>query len=85
MKDATDGLGLLLPVRVNVWAFFAGYLGLFAVLMIVAPFALIAGIVAVRQLSRNPDQRGKGRAWFGIVMGVLGSVAFVLLLIASTQ
>jgi len=84
-KDATDGLQLLLPVKVNIWAFFAGYLGLFAILMIFAPFALIMGLIAVRQLRRHEGERGYGRAWFGIVMGVLGTLALVVLLVAAAH
>jgi len=63
---------LLLPVGRSVWAVAAGYAGLFAVLGVCAPVALILGIVALGDLKRHPEKHGKGRAIFAIVMGVLG-------------
>jgi hypothetical protein len=72
----------LLPVGRSGWAIAAGYLALFSVLLIPAPFALVAGVLAVRDIRRNPSKHGLGRAWFGIVMGLLGSalLAFVFTL-----
>lgn len=64
-------MGLVLPVNTSALAIAAGYMGLFAVLCAPAPVALILGILALRQLRRNPKQRGRGRAIFGIVMGTL--------------
>lgn len=52
---------------------------LFSILMLPAPFALLTGILAVRDIRRNPHKHGMGRAVFGIVMGGLVS----LLLVAS--
>ena len=66
-----DGMQYVLPVNTNGLAILAGYLGLVSVLCFPAPFALVVGILALRQLNRNPDQHGRGRAIFGIVMGVL--------------
>jgi hypothetical protein len=71
---------MLLPVGRSGWAIAAGYLGLFAVLLLPAPFALAAGLMAVRDIRANPAKLGMGRAVFGIVMGALGSL--VLLAIA---
>jgi hypothetical protein len=73
---------MLLPVGLSGWAIAAGYLGLISVLCFPAPFALLAGILAIRAMNRNPKKHGMGRAIFGIVMGVLGTVGLVLLLIA---
>jgi uncharacterized RDD family membrane protein YckC len=74
-------LRLLLPVGRSGWAIVAGYLGLFAVLLVPAPFALAAGLLAVADLRRNPKLYGMGRAVFGIVMGVLGTVGLVIAII----
>lgn len=73
-------MGLVLPVNTNGLAIAAGYMGLFAVLCVPAPVALVLGILALRQLRRNPKQWGRGRAIFGIVMGALctlGPLAFL--------
>lgn len=69
---------MLLPVGRSGWAIAAGYLGLFAVLVVPAPLALITGIVAVQDIKSHPERHGMGRAIFGIVMGTLGSIALMI-------
>jgi len=71
--EEDPAMRILLPVGRSGWAIAAGYLGLFSVLLIFAPFALVCGILALFDLKRNPKKCGKGRAIFGIVMGVLGT------------
>jgi hypothetical protein len=73
---------LLLPVGLSGWAIAAGYLGLISVLCFPSPLALIAGVLAIRAIRRDPKKHGMGRAIFGIVMGGIGTVCLVLLLIA---
>jgi hypothetical protein len=77
-----DELGLLIPVKVNFWAFISGYLGLFSLLIVFGPLALVTGIVGLQQLRRNPGQRGRGRAWFGIIMGTLASLVALWSIVA---
>jgi len=75
---ADDGaMRILLPVGRSPLALAAGYLGLFSVLLVPAPLALFCGVAALRHLRRDPKKHGKGRAWFGIVMGALGSVGLI--------
>lgn len=78
--EPDPALRYVLPVGRSGWALAAGYLGLFSPLVIFAPFALIAGLLALRDLRRNPARLGRGRAWFGIVMG--GIFTVLLLVIA---
>ena len=52
-------------------------------MLIPAPFALATGIVAVLDIMHNPKKHGMGRAIFGIVMGVLGTVAGIAFLIIA--
>jgi hypothetical protein len=65
----------LLPVGRPLSAIAAGYLGLFSLFPVIGVVAGIAavwtGIVALRRLKENPELSGKGRAIFGIVMGIL--------------
>lgn len=68
---------MLLPVGRSGWAIAAGYLGLLSLLGIFAPFALITGILAVRDIRQHPEKHGLGRAWFGIIMGALLSIVLV--------
>src|SRR5262249_53592077 len=77
-KQELESLALVVPVNTSVWAIAAGYLGLFAVLLIFAPPALFCGIMAVLSLRRNKGMRGHVRAWLGIAMGLLGTVGLGL-------
>jgi hypothetical protein len=65
---------------VSGWAIAAGYLALFSVLCLPAPFALLAGIMAMREMYRDPSKHGMGRAKFGIVMGGIGTALLLLCL-----
>jgi hypothetical protein len=75
------GIRMLLPVGRSGWAIAAGYLGLFSVLCIPAPLALIAGILAIREMRRDPKKHGMGRAVFGIVMGSIGTLWLALMVV----
>jgi len=74
------GMRLLLPVGRSGWAIAAGYLGLFSVLILPAPIAIIISIIAILDIKNHPDKHGMGRAIFGLVMGVLCSVGFVFMI-----
>jgi hypothetical protein len=76
------GLRFVLPVGRSGWAIAAGYLALFSVLCLPAPFALLAGIMAIREMRRDPSKHGMGRAVFGIIMGGIGTALFLLWLFA---
>ena len=66
-----DGLQYVIPINTSGLAIAAGYVGLISVLCFPAPVALILGLLALRQLNKNPKLHGRGRAIFAIVMGVL--------------
>jgi len=72
---------MLLPVGQSGWAIASGYLGLISVLCIPSPFALITGILAIREMRRNPKKHGMGRAVFGIVMGTIGTISMLLMIV----
>lgn len=83
----TAGQRMLIPVGRSGWAIAAGYFGLLSLIPIFAPVALVLGIIALRDIRRHPDRHGKGRAWFGIIMGslVLLAVAVPLTYIAIDE
>ena len=68
----------LIPVNRTGLSIAAGYAGLFAVLVVTAPIALVLGVLALRDLRDKPDVGGRGRAWFGLVAGALGTLVLVL-------
>jgi threonine/homoserine/homoserine lactone efflux protein len=68
----------VLPVGTSGWAIAAGYLGLFSILCLPGPLAILCGAMAIRELRKNPKLSGWGRAIFGLVMGILGTLMMVL-------
>jgi hypothetical protein len=73
---------MVLPVGRSGLAIAAGYAGLFAILGIFAPGALVLGILALRDLSKHPEKLGRGRAWFGVIAGGLFTALMVLMILA---
>jgi hypothetical protein len=71
---------MLLPVNRTGWSIAAGYAGLFSVLLIFAPIALILGVVALLDLTHKPDVGGRGRAWFGVVAGTFGTAGLFIVM-----
>lgn len=83
------GMRLLLPVGRSGWAIAAGYLGLFSMVVVPAPLALIISIIAIMDIHKSKNaqhpKHGMGRAIFGLVMGLLGTVVLVMILISSLK
>jgi hypothetical protein len=77
-------LRMIVPVGRSGCAIASGYLGLISVLIIPAPFAILTGILAIREIRRDPKKHGMGRAIFGIAMGTLACGMMVFIAIAAT-
>ncbi|MCO6047167.1 DUF4190 domain-containing protein [Aeoliella sp. ICT_H6.2] len=64
----------VMPVGRPVSAIAAGYLGLFAFMPLIGFFAgllaIICGFQALKEIKQDPSLLGKGRAWFGIIVGI---------------
>ncbi len=78
---------MLLPVGRSGWAIAAGYLGLFSLVVLPAPLAVIVSIVAIRDIRKsrttaNP-KHGMGRAIFGLIVGGLGTAFLISMLVAG--
>jgi len=76
------GMRMLLPVGRSLWAIAAGYLGLFSILGCFGPLAIIISAVAIYDMKKHPEKHGMGRAIFGLVMGILGSIGLAIGLVA---
>ena len=74
-------LGAYLPIGASAWAIATGYLALVSVLCLPSRLALIAGILAVRDIRRNPKKHGIDRAIIGITMGGIGTAVLLFFLI----
>lgn len=68
------GLGRLIPYK-NAQALWAYYLGIFSLIPCLGiPLglaALVLGVGGLKHAGRNPETRGKGHAWTGIILGSL--------------
>ena len=81
-----DPLRMILPIGRSGWAIAAGYLGLVSVLCIFAPLALVAGLLGLRAIREKPELMGRGRAWFGIVMGGIFTIVLgVVIVMQATK
>jgi hypothetical protein len=70
--DENAVLHWVVPTGRSGLAIAAGYAGLFALVIFPAPLALLLGVLALRDISRH-GKKGKGRAWFGLVTGAVGT------------
>jgi hypothetical protein len=76
----TDPLHWIVPLGRTWQSIAAGYVALFAtVLWFLGPVALGLGVWALRA-SRQGGGRGRGRAGFAVIVGVLSSVGFAVVL-----
>ena len=76
---------MLIPVGRSGLAIAAGYAGLFSLILLPAPIALLLGILAIRDIRRSPHKHGMGRAVFGLVMGIIFSLVLVVGRIAAVS
>ena len=76
-SQSDAAMRMLLPVDRS------GYLGLVSILLVFAPFALIFGILGIRDIRNNSEKHGMGRAIFGVVMGALFSILLLLFIYFS--
>ena len=81
------GVRLLLPVGRSGWAIAAGYMGLFSILLIPAPMALILGAVGWWDISKSKSssnpKHGMGRVIFGLIAGLIGTGFLLFFVIGS--
>jgi len=76
------GMRMLLPVGRSAWAIIAGYLGLLSLAFLPAPLAVVVSIIAMVDLRKHPEKHGWGRAIFGLVMGILGTISLIAMVSA---
>jgi uncharacterized ubiquitin-like protein YukD len=76
---------LLTPEGRPASAVAAGYLGLLSVTPLIGILfgvaAVIAGMIALRNLKEKPHLLGRGRAWFGLILGGVMTLIYAALLV----
>jgi hypothetical protein len=85
--DIDPALKYVVPIGASLWAILAGYAGLLSLgFCCLGPFAIVFGILGIRDIRRNPQKHGMARCILGIVFGLIGSIGFVVLLfVISTE
>lgn len=78
-----ESMSRVMPIGRSGLAIAAGYLGLFSLLVFPAPIALVVSILALRDLKKHPQKMGAGRAWFGLVVGGLGTLVLLSILVLA--
>jgi hypothetical protein len=74
---------MLIPIGRSGWAIAAGYFGLLSLIPFVGVLAILFGILALRDIKAHPEKHGAGRAWFGIIAGVLfGGISLLIFMAA---
>jgi hypothetical protein len=84
-SSSTDGVDrFVLPTGRPGSAIAAGYLGLFGLFPFIGlPFgvgAIVCGVIALRKLKKEPHLLGRGRSWFGMIVGSIATLWNVLLI-----
>jgi hypothetical protein len=74
---------MLMPVDRPISAIAAGYLGLMSLLPFFGVLAIVFGVYALSVLKKDPKLIGRGRAYFGIVMGILFTLLYGLAILAA--
>lgn len=80
--EDSSGTHLLIPINTSIYCIIAGYLGLFSVLLIFAPLAILFGILGIRDVKKKKIH-GTGRAYFALIMGVTFTIIFLTLIISG--
>ncbi len=75
----------LMPVNRPISAIAAGYLGLFSLLPFFGLIAIIVALIALRTLKQDPELAGRGRAWFGLIAGIVSTLFYGIALVAAVN
>jgi hypothetical protein len=71
-------LAWAIPINRSGLAIAAGYVALLTLpILVVGPVAVLLGILALGDIKRHPGKLGKGRSWFAIIYGGLGTLLLV--------
>ncbi|MEM7014553.1 MAG: DUF4190 domain-containing protein [Verrucomicrobiota bacterium] len=78
------GMRMLMPIGQSGWAIAAGYFGLFSLILLPAPLAVILSVIAFIDIKRSKGtdrpKHGTGRAIFGFVAGMAGTGVLALII-----
>jgi len=78
----THVLEAFIPINRSGIAIAAGYVALFTIPFIfVGPIAVALGIIGLVKNKNNPAKKGKGRLWFAVIYGGIGTTLFLWFLV----
>jgi Protein of unknown function (DUF2510)/Domain of unknown function (DUF4190) len=84
VPTSSHDLDWVLPVNRDGFAIAAGYLALFSFIPnpLTSTVAIVCGCVALRRIPAS-GKMGRGRAWFGVIVGGLSLGLFTLAVLAA--
>ena len=74
---------MLMPVDTPPSAMAAGYLGLFSLLPLFGILAIAFGAYALSKLRKHPEMTGRGRAIFGLTMGIVTTFIYGAMIVVA--
>jgi hypothetical protein len=77
-QESRTDFGWILTPGFNRRALLAGYLGFASLFLVPGPFSTVAGLWALADLRRRPNQKGWGRAWFAVWAGLAGTLGMLV-------
>lgn len=83
VTDADETLKYIVPINNTAMSIFAFYFSFSSITFVLAPFALLFGVLALRGLKKHPGKAGRGRAWFAIGTGGVFTALLLLFIIIS--
>ncbi len=81
--DNNSAIRMLIPVGRSGLAIAAGYAGLLSFIPGVGLAAIVLGVLALRDIKAHPEKHGAGRAWTGIILGVIFSLFSLMIIRAA--
>lgn len=73
--------GIAITTEYSGLSIAACLVGLSSIELITAPIAVLLGILAIKDIKKNPEKKGKGMAIFAIIAGSVGSFILLIFLI----
>ena len=78
-QTSSAGLEILFPINRTGLSIAAGYLGLLSLIPAIGIIAILVSGIAFYDFHRRPQAKGRGRATFGLVMGFITTILWLVI------
>ena len=83
IKEPSFGQTVQQNITKSLWGIAARGFACLSIFLIPAPLAIFFGIMALKEIKKYPQRRGKISAWAGIICGSIGTLLLITVIIAS--